>query len=63
VHLFPHAARPRLPRQAALPPYQPIGFVVGTGKPNWWITCSSFHGRAWATVPTRPASSSRPSPG
>jgi hypothetical protein len=21
----------------ALPPYQSIGFVVGTGKPNWWI--------------------------
>jgi hypothetical protein len=21
----------------ALPPYQSIGFVAGTGKPNWWI--------------------------
>jgi hypothetical protein len=21
----------------ALPPYQSIGFVTGTGKPNWWI--------------------------
>jgi hypothetical protein len=21
----------------ALPPYESIGFVVGTGKPNWWI--------------------------
>ena len=21
----------------AVPPYQSIGFIVGTGKPNWWI--------------------------
>jgi hypothetical protein len=28
----------------ALPPYQSIGFVVGTGKPNWWIVgAQSWH--------------------
>ena len=25
----------------ALPPYQSIGFVAGTGKPNWWIAGAS----------------------
>jgi hypothetical protein len=26
----------------ALPPYQSIGFVVGTGKPNWWIVGAQY---------------------
>ena len=45
----------------ALPPYQSIGFVAGTGKPNWWIVgAQRWHPVNYDNSAPRPSCTWRP---